>query len=213
MQYIYAGLQGGEKAFFVSFDETERVFMRRARGLGMDLAPFIEQGRFAFRQVDPAELSPGELTALLREQVDAGARMVVVDSLSGYQHAMPQEQLMLLQMHEIVAYLNQQGVLTFLILAQSGMVGQMNSPVDITYLADSVLLLRFFEAKGEIRRAISALKKRTGAHETTIRELMIDATGIRVGAKLDGFRGVLTGVPVLEGDAKLLENRDDRQRG
>jgi circadian clock protein KaiC len=213
MQYIYSGLQAGEKAFFVSFDETERVFMRRASGLGMNLAPYIEQGLFAFRQVDPAELSPGELTALLREQVAAGAGMVVVDSLSGYQHAMPQEQLMLLQMHEMVAYLNQQGVLTFLILAQSGMVGQMNSPVDITYLADSVLLLRFFEAKGEIRRAISALKKRTGAHETTIRELMIDSTGIRVGAKLDGFRGVLTGVPILEGDPKLLENRDDRTRG
>jgi circadian clock protein KaiC len=208
MQYIFAGLQQGERGFFVSFDETERVFMRRAAGLGMDLKPFIEQGLFTFRQVDPAELSPGELTALLRAEVDAGARMVVIDSLSGYQHAMPQEQLMLLQMHEIVTYLNQQGVLTFLILAQSGMVGQMNSPIDITYLADSVLLLRFFEAKGEIRRAISALKKRTGAHETTIRELVIDASGIRVGGKLEGFRGVLTGVPVLEGDAELLAVRD-----
>jgi circadian clock protein KaiC len=213
MQYIFAGLQQGERAFFVSFDETERVFMRRAEGLGMDLRSYVQQGLFTFRQVDPAELSPGELTALLREQVEGGVRLVALDSLSGYQHAMPQEQLMLLQMHEIVTYLNQQGVLTFLILAQSGMVGHMHSPVDITYLADSVLLLRFFEARGEIRRAISALKKRTGRHETTIRELMIDHTGLRVGDKLEGFRGVLTGVPTLEGEAKLLDNRNEQPRG
>jgi circadian clock protein KaiC len=209
MQYVFAGLKQGEKAFFVSFDETERVFTRRANGLDMDLRPFVENGQFTFRQIDPAELSPGELTALLREQVEGGATMVVLDSLSGYQHAMPQEQLMLLQMHEIVTYLNQQGVLTFLILAQSGMVGQMQSPVDITYLADTVMLLRFFEARGEIRRAISALKKRTGRHETTIRELMIDHSGLRVGEKLDGFRGVLSGIPVFQGEAKLLDNRDD----
>jgi circadian clock protein KaiC len=207
LQYIYAALQAGEKAFIVSFDETERVFMRRASGLGMDVAPFRADGRLAFRQVDPAELSPGELSWLLREQVDAGVRIVAIDSLSGYQHAMPEEQFMLLQMHEVVTYLNQQGVLTFLILAQSGMVGQMQSPVDLTYLSDAVVLLRFFEARGEIRRAVSMLKKRTGTHESTIRELMIDRGGIRVGERLEGFRGVLTGVPVLEGKANLLEER------
>ena len=157
--------------------------------------------------MDPAELSPGELSALIREQVEAGTRIVVLDSLSGYQHAMPEEQYMLLQMHEIVTYLNQQGVLTFLILAQSGMVGHMHSPVDITYLSDSVLLLRFFEAQGEIRRALSVLKKRTGMHESAIRELMIDQDGLRVGPKLAGFRGVLTGVPTFEGKTALLEER------
>jgi circadian clock protein KaiC len=212
MQYVFAGLGDGVKAFFISFDETERVFMRRALGLGMDLGPFIEQGLFTFRQVDPAELTPGELTAILRQQVDSGVRMVVLDSLSGYQHAMPHEQLMMLQMHEIATYLNQQGVLTFLILAQSGMVGQMHSPVDITYLSDTVLLLRFFEARGEIRRAISALKKRTGQHETTIRELMIDSQGIRVGQTLAGFRGVLTGVPTIEGDIELMQVRNGGSR-
>jgi circadian clock protein KaiC len=207
LQYIYAGVQRGEKAFFVSFDETERVFMRRAEGLGMDLETFIAKGLFEFRQVDPAELSPGELTSIVREQVEAGATMVVLDSLSGYQHALPEEQYLLLQMHEIVTYLNQQDVLTFLILAQSGMVGHMQSPVDITYLSDTVILLRFFEAGGEIHRAISVLKKRTGAHETAIRELKIDATGIRVGPKLEGFRGVLTGTPTFEGNGALLEAR------
>ena len=133
--------------------------------------------------------------------------MVVLDSLSGYQHAMPEEKFMLLQMHELVTYLNQQGVLTFLILAQSGMIGTMKSPVDLTYLSDAVLLLRFFEAQGEIRRALSVLKKRTGRHETAIRELRIDSGGIRVGTKLEGFRGVLTGTPTFEGDSPLLEDR------
>ncbi|QAY75166.1 ATPase domain-containing protein [Sphingosinicella sp. BN140058] len=212
LQYLYAALKRGEKVLVVSFDETERVFMRRAIGLGMDLSDAIRDGLFTFRQVDPAELSPGELTALVREQVEGGTSIVCLDSLTGYQHAMTEEKYMLLQMHEIVTYLNQQGVLTFLILAQSGMVGQMQSPVDLTYLSDAVILLRFFEARGEIRRALSMLKKRTGAHESTIRELKIDGGGIRVGEKLDGFRGVLTGVPVFEGDAKLIEERRD-QRG
>jgi circadian clock protein KaiC len=207
LTYIYAGLKRGETGFFVSFDETEAVFMRRAHGLGIDLVKHRDEGRFTFRQVDPAELSPGELTSILRDLVDSGVTMVVLDSLSGYQHAMPEEQYMLLQMHEIVTYLNQQGILTFLVLTQAGMVGQMHSPVDLTYLADSVMLLRFFEAEGEIRRAVSVLKKRTGHHEAAIREMTITQGGVRVGPKLDGFRGVLTGVPTFEGRAPLLEDR------
>jgi len=207
LQYLYAALHNGGKVLVISFDETERVFMRRASGLGMDVAAFIEDGSLQLRQVDPAELSPGELSAMIRKQVEDGACMVVLDSLSGYQHAMPGEKFMLLQMHELVTYLNQQGVLTFLILAQSGMIGSMESPVDLTYLSDAVILLRFFEAGGEIRRALSVLKKRTGAHETSIRELKIDGGGVRVGAKLDGFRGVLTGTPTFEGSTPLLEER------
>jgi circadian clock protein KaiC len=209
LQYIHTALARGEKALVVSFDETERVFQRRAAGLGMDVSPYQANGQLSFRQVDPAELSPGELSALIRERVGDGAGIVVLDSLSGYQHAMSEEQYMLLQMHETVTYLNQQGVLTFLVLAQSGMIGQMQSPVDITYLSDAVMLLRFFEAEGEIRRAVSVIKKRTGAHESTIRELSIDGAGLRVGPKLTGFRGVLTGTPTLEGKAKLLEKRRD----
>jgi circadian clock protein KaiC len=207
MQFIHAGLERGEKAYFISFDETESVFVRRASGLGMNLAEHQEKGTFTFKQVDPAELSPGELTAILRHQVEQGTSMIVLDSLSGYQHAMQEGQHMLLQMHEIVTYLNQQGVLTFLILTQSGMVGNMQSPIDLTYLSDSVMLMRFFEAQGEIRRAVSVLKKRTGRHETTIRELRIDAGGIRVGPKLEAFRGVLTGTPTLVGEPDLLEDR------
>ncbi|HEX8573951.1 MAG TPA: ATPase domain-containing protein [Allosphingosinicella sp.] len=213
LQYVHSALGRGEKVLVVSFDETERVFFRRARGLGMDLSAQESGGGFIFRQVDPAELSPGELTGIIREHVEkVGCSIVVVDSLSGYQHAMPQEQHMLLQMHEIVTYLNQQGVLTFLILAQSGMVGHMQSPVDLTYLSDNVLLLRFFEAHGEIRRALSVLKKRTGGHESAIRELRIGSGGIEVGPRLSGFRGVLTGTPSYEGQSALLEDGIGRNR-
>ena len=205
LQYVHAALHRGESAVFISFDETKSVFGRRAAGLGLDVTHFEESGRFHLRQVDPAELSPGELNAIVREHVEErGVRILVLDSLSGYQHAMPEEQFMMLQMHELVTYLNQQGVLTFLILAQSGMVGAMQSPVDITYLSDTVLLLRFFEAQGEIRRALSVLKKRTGPHEATIRELRIARGGIEVGPKLEGFRGVLTGTPTFEGAGTLL---------
>lgn len=212
LQFINAAMERGEKVLIISFDETERVFMRRATGLGVDVRRFRAEGLLKLRQIDPAELSPGELAATIREEVDEGVCTVVVDSLSGYQHAMPEEQFMLLQMHELVTYLNQQGVLTFLILAQSGMVGQMQSPIDLTYLSDTVLMLRFFEARGELMRALSVLKKRTGAHEGTIRQLVIDDKGVRVGSKLGAFRGILTGTPVYEGEAALIESTDG-QRG
>lgn len=205
MQYVHAGLKRGESALFVSFDETARVFQQRAAGIGLDIRGFSEAGTFSFRQIDPAEITPGEFASIIRDHVEQGVTMVVLDSLSGYQHAMPHEQFLLLQMHEIVTYLNQQGVLSFLILTQSGMVGQMHSSVDVTYLADTVVLLRFFEAAGEIRRAMSIFKKRTGAHEPIIRELRIGKGGLQVGPKLDGFRGVLTGTPIYGGKDILLE--------
>jgi circadian clock protein KaiC len=209
MQYAGAALKRGEKALFVSFDETQQIFHARAEGLGWNFKDPQAKGDFIFRQVDPAELSPGELAGTVSKAVeDLGVDLVVLDSLTGYQHAMPEEQFLLLQMHEMLTYLNQQGVLTFVILAQSGMVGQqMQSPVDMTYLSDAVLLLRFFEAEGEIRRAISVVKKRTGSHESSIREMRIDSGGVRVGDKLAGFRGVLTGTPVYEGRGELLEDR------
>lgn len=207
LQFVQSALEREEKVLMVSFDETEGIFYRRAAGIGMDFRWRSEEGSFIFRQVDPAELSPGELTGLIRRQVEQEeVCVVVIDSLTGYQHAMPEEQHMLLQMHEIVTYLNQQGVLTFLILAQSGIVGQMQSPVDLTYLSDNVLLLRFFEAQGEIRRALSMLKKRTGWHEPSIREFKIGKGGIQVGPRLEGFKGVLTGTPVYTGQSALLEH-------
>ena len=208
LQYVCAGLERGEKAIFISFDETRRNFYKRAGGLHINLDP--DNGNFVFQQVDPAEMAPGELSSLVREHVAKGYGIVVLDSLSGYQNAMPEEKFLLLQMHEMLTYLNQQGVLTILVLAQHGLVGSMQSPVDLTYLSDTVLLLRYFEAAGELRRAISVLKKRTGGHETTIREYRIDKKGLRVGEPLSQFTGILTGVPRYSGKSeRLLEQRED----
>ena len=207
MQYVMQALAGDERALFISFDETRRNFFRRAQGLEMD---FEQHGdRFIFLQVDPAELSPGELANVIRGHVEEGeVSVVVLDSLSGYQNAMPEEQFLLLQMHELLTYLNQQGVLTLLVLAQHGLVGHMQSPVDLTYLSDAVLLLRFFEAYGELKRAISVVKKRTGGHEASIREYRIDSTGLRVGEPLQHFSGVMTGVPTFVGnEGELMGDR------
>jgi circadian clock protein KaiC len=206
LQYLYAGMERGEKALIVAFDETARIFARRTKGLGFDTDRHVRQGTLRIAQVDPAELSPGELSGMVRDAVDRdNVRFVLLDSLSGYQHAMPNEQHLLLQMHELLTYLNQQGVITIMVLAQHGLVGPMQTTVDLTYVSDTVLLLRYFEAGGRIRRALSVLKKRTGVHEATIRELKISGHGIQVGDPLDEFQGVLTGVPEFLGEtAKLL---------
>jgi len=205
MQYVLHGLAQGERALFISFDETRRNFFRRAQGVGMDFDQYGD--RFTFLQVDPAELSPGELSCVIRQHVESGqVSIVTLDSLSGYQNAMPEEQFLLLQMHELLTYLNQHGVVTMLVLAQHGLVGHMQSPVDLTYLSDAVVLLRFFEAAGELRRAMSVVKKRTGGHEASIREYRIGSDGIQVGEPLRDFAGVMTGVPKFVGSQNdLLE--------
>jgi circadian clock protein KaiC len=213
MQFVYAALKRGEPVLMLVFDEVRSVFLRRAQGMGFDLAPFLDQGLLHLRQIDPAELTPGELTACVRDAVEGkGVRVVVLDSLSGYLNAMPEEHFMMLQMHEVLSYLNQQGIVTILVLAQHGMVGQMASPVDLTYLSDSVIMLRFFESGGKLRRALSVLKKRTGHHEETIREYRISAHGVSVGRALTEFQGVLTGVPTYTGTASsLLEETAGRE--
>jgi circadian clock protein KaiC len=150
-------------------------------------------------QVDPAELSPGEFVARVRESVERhDARIVVIDSLNGYLNAMPEERLLSLHLHELFSYLRQRGVLALSVMSQHGMLGQMRTPVDVSYLADAVILLRFFEAGGAVRKAISMVKRRAGVHESTIRELRIASTGITVSEPLTGFRGILTGVPQFE---------------
>jgi circadian clock protein KaiC len=207
---VNAALTRGESVLMVNFDETRSILLKRAAGIGIDLTKHVASGHLHIEQVDPADLTPGELAGRVREAVERqNARVVVIDSLTGYINAMPEEQFVVLQMHEMLTYLNQQGVVTILILAQHGMVGQMATPIDMTYVSDTVLLLRFFEAGGRIRRAISVIKKRTGAHEDTIRELRIDAQGLRVGEPLNNFRGILTGIPTFEGDrAALLKDRE-----
>jgi len=202
---LSAAVARGETVLVLSFDETTSVLRRRARGLGLPLEDAIASGALRIEQIDPAEVSPGELADMVQNAVEqAGVSTVVIDSLTGYHNAMPEENYLLLQMHELLTYLNQQGVISLLILAQHGMIGTMGSTVDLTYLSDTVLLFRAFEAQGRLRRAVSVVKKRTGSHEDTIRELRIEAGGIRVGEPLHQFRGVMTGVPTFEGERSSL---------
>jgi len=205
LRFASSALQRGEKVLMVTFDEVHHVLMRRAAGMGMDLEPFVASGLLTVEQVDPAEFPPGEIVSLVRRQVEHDdATVVILDSLNGYRSAMLDEAFLILQIHELLSYLNQRGVVTLMVLAQHGLVGPMQNTVDLTYVSDTVLLLRFFEAIGQMRRAISVMKKRTGVHESTIREYLIDSQGIRVGEPLHDFRGVLTGVPNYVGETASL---------
>ncbi len=200
-----------EKVMFFVFDETLRTLTTRAEALGIEVEPHLRSGALQLRSVDPAVISPGELTHMIREGVEKdGARMVVIDSLNGYLNAVPEQRYLNLQLHELLAYLNQRGAVTIMVLAQQGTLGTMPSVVDLTYLADTVLMLRFFEAMGEVKQAISVLKKRTGNHERTIREYRVDGNGISVGEPLVEFQGVLTGVPQFRGDASALGRPQNR---
>jgi circadian clock protein KaiC len=199
-QFVAAAAARGERGAPFIFDESIHTLLTRADGLGIDLRKPFNDGRVAIRQVDPAELSPGEFAHFIRRAVDrGGASVVVIDSLNGYLNAMPEERFLVIQLHELLTYLGQAGVATLLIGAHQGLVGgHMVAPVDASYLADAVILMRYFEAKGEVRQAISVVKKRGGAHERTIREFRLDRGGISVGEPLRDFRGVLTGSPVFE---------------
>jgi circadian clock protein KaiC len=208
-QFAAAAIARGEKAALFIFDEELGVLYRRLKGMGMDLEDLRNKGSLLVEQVDAAELSPGEFTHRVCSRVGQhGVRMVVIDSLNGYQSAMPEEQSLILHMHELLQFLNRQGVATFLTVAQHGLVGEMRAPVDVTYLADTVILLRYFEAMGRVRRAISVIKKRTGAHEDTIRELKITSKGIVLGDPLHDFHGVLRGVPAYTGTPSPLLDDD-----
>lgn len=200
LHYLAAAVRRGETAALFVFDEELGLLFRRAKGLGIDLAAMRDAGKLVIEQLDAAELSPGEFSYCVRACVDrANARVVVVDSVNGYQAAMPEEQYLILHLHELLQYLNRQGVATFLTVAQHGMIGDMKQGIDVTYLADTVILLRYFEALGRVRRAISVIKKRAGHHEDTIREFRIGDTGLSLGPPLEDFQGVLRGVPVYVG--------------
>jgi circadian clock protein KaiC len=200
LYFVLSAIRRGERAALFVFDEELGLLIDRTRAFGIDLEALVESKALLLQQVDAAELSPGEFTAMVRDCVDQGQiRTVVVDSLNGYQAAMPEEQFLVLHIHELLQYLNRQGATTFLTVAQHGLVGDMQAPVDVTYLADTVLLLRYFEAVGQVRRAMSVIKKRAGGHEKTIREFEIGNTGLIVGPPLDDFHGVLRGVPNFVG--------------
>ena len=199
-QFATAAAARGEHASLFIFDESEATLVSRCAALGIDLRKHMDTGRITARRIDPAELSPGEFAHAIRGAVETdGAVVVVIDSLNGYLNAMPEERFLVTQLHEILSYLGQQHVVSILVGAHHGIIGsQMKAPVDASYLADAIVLLRYYEAKGEVRQAISVIKKRGGDHERTIREFGLKDGRIRVGEPLRGFRGVLTGVPVEE---------------
>ena len=207
LQFVTAAVKRGEHAALFIFDEELGLLFSRSKAMGIDLESMRDAGMLHIVQVDAAEISPGEFAHKVRKVVEKdNIRTVVIDSLNGYQNAMPQEQYLILHMHELLQYLNRVGAATFLTVAQHGMVGEMKSPVDVTYLADTVILLRYFEAFGQVRRAISMLKKRTGSHENTIREFTIGRTGMTVGHVLEKFQGVLRGAPQYIGaNAPMVE--------
>jgi circadian clock protein KaiC len=200
LQFLTASARRGEKAAFFVFDEELGLLFDRTKSMGFDLEGMRDSGALHIEQVDAAELSPGEFAHRVRERVDsAQAKTVVIDSINGYQAAMPEENSLILHIHELLQYLNRQGATTFLTVAQHGLVGDMKAPVDVTYLADTVILLRYFEALGRVRRAVSIIKKRTGSHEDTIREFRITNKGLALGAPLEDFQGILRGVPTFVG--------------
>jgi circadian clock protein KaiC len=213
-QFVVNALRQGKKAAIYVFDEVMHILIDRSEKLCFGkpggFKSFVDEGKLHAQQVDPAEMSPGAFAHEVRRVVEAGAQIVIIDSLNGYLNAMPEERYLTTHLHELFAYLNQKGVLTIIVVAQHGMLASaaQHADVDVSYLADTVLLFRYFEAEGEIRQAISVFKKRTGSHERTIRELRINERGVHVGEPLRHFRGIMTGVPQYQGAARLAEQAD-----
>lgn len=205
-QFAVTAARRGERSAIYIFDETEHSFCERSCGLGMNLDPYIANKTLHLEQVDPAELSPGEFIDRIRHGVeDRQWRLVVIDSLNGLMNSMNEERALTVQLHEVLSYLSQIGVASFLVLAQHGLLGtSMTSPTDVSYLADNVLLLRYFEAAGEVRQALSVMKRRSGPHERSIRQLLIHQGRISIGEPLSNFTGVLTGTPEFTGGQQLL---------
>ncbi|MEA2491131.1 MAG: circadian clock protein KaiC, partial [Acidobacteriota bacterium] len=207
LQFVTAAAAAGERVAFFIFEEHRTVFLKRAASLGFVLAPLIESGRLMVQQIDPAEMSAGEFAFTVRRAVEEEkSSIVVIDSLNGYVNAMPEEHFLTLHLHELLSYLTGAGVTTILIVSQHGALGHVSSPVDVSYLADAVILLRYYEARGAFGRAISMLKKRTSAHEQTVRDYQLTSHGVRVGAVLQEFRGILSGMQSDERRARPPAN-------
>lgn len=211
LTYAVAACKRGEQVAFFTFDESVGTLLERGSALGLNIEPWIEKGLLQLRQVDPAEMSPGEFTAAVRDSVEVGgARLLVLDSLNGYMHAMPDGRFLILQMHELLSYLGQKGVITILVLAQHGLVGAIEAPIDLSYLSDSVIMQRYFEHAGAVRKALSVVKKRSGRHENTVREYRLSAAGLQLGPPLKNFNGILSGSPEYRGDeTQLLKDEYD----
>ena len=199
MQFAANAAMHGERVAFFIFEEHRTVFAKRSASLGFDVDALTASGNLVIQQIDPAEMSPGEFAYAVRTAVETdGSSMVVIDSLNGYFNAMPEEHFLTLHLHELFSYLTDAAVTTIVIVSQHGALGQVSSPVDVSYLADAVILLRYYETRGAFGRAISMLKKRTSAHEQTVREYHLASDGVRVGPVLEEFRGILAGMQATE---------------
>ena len=208
LAFVVSAIERGERVGLFVFDEEIGLLIDRALSLGIDLDAMRKSGNLYLIQIDAAELTPGEFSSRVREHIETfGVQTIVIDSLTGYQASMPEERALILHMHELLQYCNRSGATTFLTVAQHGLLGEMRAPIDLTYLADTVILLRYFEARGEVRRAVSVVKKRTSAHETTIREYRIHSKGISLGEPLTNFHGVLRGVPEIVGGEPKARRR------
>jgi circadian clock protein KaiC len=215
--FAVAAAKRGERSCIFAFDEGLGTLLARSRGIGMDLEPHIKSGMINIQQIDPAEMSPGEFVGLIRSAVGEsnengkkdGCKLVVIDSLNGYMNAMPEESFLTAQLHELLSFLAQRGVQTLMTVAQAGMVGNMQSPIDTTYLADNVILFRFFELQGEMHRAVSVTKKRSGPHERSIREMFIGPDGVDISKPLSDVHGILAGTArrISDGDGDELLRR------
>ena len=202
--YAYEAAKRGKRAALFCFDERPETLLARSEGLGMNLRELVADGLISIKQISTSELSPGEFSQLVRNAVEEeGAKIILMDSLTGYFHSMPQEEALLAQMHDLLTFLSKSGVLSLLVVSQHGLIGQgIEGPLDVSYMADTVILLRHFEAAGAVRKAISVIKKRSGPHETTIRELKLAAGGIALGEPIKDFTGVLSGMPVFQGQVR-----------
>ena len=211
-QYAVAAASRGEPSSLYIFDERVQTLLSRARGLGLEVDRPISQGLIGINQIDPAELTPDEFSERIRSDIkNRGVRLVVIDSLAGYYHAMPNENLLMLHLHELLSYLSQSGVSALLVMTQHGLPGSAHhTPFDISYVADSVLLFHIFEYNGEMRRAISVYKRRGGPHENIIRELKFGPDGIRVGRPLTAFHGIFTGFPRYTGESVSHVDKSDQ---
>lgn len=208
MTFVAAALKGGEKAAVFTFDEVLANMFERSRKLCDErIERYIESGQLHAQQIDPAEIGPGAFARQVKQLVDTGTQVVLIDSLNGYMSAMPEERFLLTHLHELFTFLNERGIVTIVTVAQHGLIAGPHEDLDVSYLADTVLLLRYFEAAAQIRQAISVFKNRIGPHERIVRELLIDSSGVRVGDPLHDFEGILTGVPTYHGRTQMLPER------
>lgn len=210
LQYACSMAKRGEHSLLFTFDEIPHTMLTRAEALGFDLVKYMDSGHIEVQQIDPAEISPGEFTGRIQQGVRRGARLLVIDTLNGYLNAMPGEKYLANQLHELSAYLNQQGIVTIFTLAQHGLVAAFEAPVDLSYLADTVVSVRYFESSGAVKKALAVVKKRSGEHEQTIREFALEhGKGVRIGEPLIDFQGVLSGVPQYRGGQQQIMRPND----